>query len=52
VAALDDLWLAVAAVIHDGVVQAAKTRAGVEGRILNAEGLQEIDDDIGAVLGA
>jgi hypothetical protein len=31
-------------------MQPAKARAGVEGGIVNADGFQEIDDDVRAVL--
>jgi len=46
----DHFGLIIAAVVDDRVVNAAKGRAGVEGRVLDIERLHQIDDDVGTVL--
>ena len=45
VRAEDDLGLP-AAVVDEGVVQSAVRRAGIERDVLDAKGLEEVDDDV------
>jgi hypothetical protein len=49
--ALDQFWHGIAAIIHDRVVETAKTGAWITCRIDDTTGLEHIDDDIRAVLG-
>ena len=49
-AALDQFWHVIAAIIHDRVVETAKTGAWIACRIDDTTGLEHIDDDIGTVL--
>jgi len=48
--AKDDFRFVVAAVIHDGIMNAAKGRARIEGGVFDIERLHQIDDHVGAVL--
>ena len=48
--ALDQFWHVVTAIIHDGVVETAKTGAWIACRIDDTTGLEHIDDDIGTIL--
>jgi hypothetical protein len=48
--ALDQFWHVVATIIHDRVVETAKTGAWIACCIDDTTGLEHIDDDIGTVL--
>ena len=47
----DQLGPALAAVVHERVVEPAEGRAGVEGDVLDADRAQEIDDQVRTVAG-
>src|SRR5919198_3331962 len=49
-AALDQFRHGIAAIIHDRVVETAKTGAWIACRIDDTTGLKHIDDDIGTIL--
>jgi hypothetical protein len=48
--ALDQFWHMVATIIHDRVVETAKTGAWIACCINDTTGLEHIDDEIGTVL--